>query len=176
VFPLTFRRWLPDLCYKNVFDIPWQRLRADGTRAVLFDLDNTLGVWGTGQLDDEVLALLRRLQGAGLVLGVLSNSRLRGRQPALQAQLEPLSIPLVGSANKPAASGYVRVLEQLDARATESVMVGDQWMTDVLGAKRLGMGAIWVEPFKWDSQPWWSKMRQHAERWTLRRCGPKATF
>ena len=45
---------------------------------------------------------------------------------------------------KPDPAGFASTLEQLGATAAASIMVGDSWERDVLGALGAGMSAIWI--------------------------------
>ncbi|MAF13248.1 hypothetical protein CMK11_22570 [Candidatus Poribacteria bacterium] len=44
---------------------------------------------------------------------------------------------------KPAAAPFRQILGQLGTRATDTVMVGNSLASDVLGAQRIGMRAVW---------------------------------
>lgn len=156
-------RWMPDERFPSAFQIPWGRLRADGVTAVLLDLDNTLGPWGVQALGPQALALLGDLRAAGFCVGILSNARAIHRRTPLVEQLR--GIPVVYPAQKPSAKGFLKILRQLGAPSPQStVMVGDQWCTDILGAKRLGIRAILVDPFDAASEPWWARLRRRMER------------
>jgi len=158
------KRWQPDLRCSSIFDVPWDRLRRDGFTHIIFDLDNTLGPWGTPQLPDDALTLLAALKSQGFSVGVLSNSALRGRKKRMTAALDKLDTPLVYSARKPFLAGYRNLLKQLNALPAKTIMVGDQWWTDIIGAKRLGMFAIWIDPVDYFSEPWWARWRHWLEK------------
>jgi putative hydrolase of the HAD superfamily len=55
---------------------------------------------------------------------------------------------------KPDPEIFRRAAARLDAEPHECVMVGDNPNTDVLGAKRCGMRAVWVR------NSWWSEPRE----------------
>lgn len=158
---------MPDERYPSVFQIPWQRLRADGVTAVLLDLDNTLGPWGVQALDQRALTLLGALRAAGFSVGIVSNAKRVHLRATLLKQLQ--GVPLVYPAQKPSTKGFLRLLRELGHPSPRSaVMVGDQWCTDVLGAKRLGLRAILIEPFDPASEPWWARLRRAVERLIVR--------
>lgn len=151
-------------------ELPWSELRAQGKSTLVFDLDNTLGPWGLEALSDPMRHLLRKLTVDGFRVGVLSNAR-AGRAAALAAQLDPLGVPFVLAAGKPARGGFARILSALEAAPETCVMVGDQWLTDVVGAKRAGMDAILVEPVAPHSESRWTRLRRRLDEWVLRRLG-----
>lgn len=153
------RRWMPDEHYPSAFAIPWTQLRARGVCAVLLDLDNTLGPWGVQALDPQAQALLHDLRVAGFSVGILSNAKRVHLRTTLMQQLQGL--PIVFPAQKPSTKGFARLLRQLGSPAPHAtVMVGDQWCTDILGAKRAGIRAVLIDPFDPASEPWWARVRR----------------
>jgi FMN phosphatase YigB (HAD superfamily) len=48
---------------------------------------------------------------------------------------------------KPDPTMFQAVLQQLDCVAEETVMVGDSWRSDVLGATALGIRALWLNRY-----------------------------
>jgi HAD superfamily hydrolase (TIGR01662 family) len=57
---------------------------------------------------------------------------------ATQSELEP------GKMQKPDQKAFRFVLDQLKIDHTQAIMVGNTWDTDILGANRSGMSAIWL--------------------------------
>ena len=51
---------------------------------------------------------------------------------------------------KPKNAPFVEALRLMKAKASETVMVGDQIFSDVLGGNRMGMFTIWLEPMSPD--------------------------
>jgi HAD superfamily hydrolase (TIGR01509 family) len=98
----------------------------------------------------EALEALRRLQGAGLVTGVISNSNGSVRLALEQAGLAPhldfvIDSTVVGIA-KPDPRAFHLGLREAGVIAAEAVYVGDSYFVDVLGARRVGMGAVLFDP------------------------------
>lgn len=56
---------------------------------------------------------------------------------------------------KPHSRPFERIIEALEVTPKETVYVGDNWLADIQGAKRMGMGAIhtcqWDTPEKFDA-------------------------
>ncbi len=104
---------------------------------------------GSVAVDPAVLELLSRLKRSHR-LGLLSN------YPCVDAILDSLHklglLPFfetvvvsgdVGFA-KPHPKPYEVLLARMKLRPEESVYIGDNWLADVQGAKRLGMRAVWL--------------------------------
>jgi uncharacterized protein len=122
-------------------DIPFERLAADGFRAVLFDLENTLIPPG-GPFTSEGRAVVERARAAGLRVGVVSNASATW----VHTELEREGIPFVAPAGKPSPRAFRKGCALLDVRPEETVYAGDQVITDVLGPQRAGLRAILLQP------------------------------
>jgi HAD superfamily phosphatase (TIGR01668 family) len=155
---------MPVRRYASVLNIPWDSLK---TTHIIFDLDNTLLPWGLAEIPAEHMNLLAQLMSENYAIAILSNSRLIGRRQTLIEQLSNLDIDLIPDAKKPSASGFLKVLNDWKVPPSQCAMVGDQWLTDVLGANRLGMMSILVTPIDVRLEPWWARWRRHVERWLL---------
>jgi HAD superfamily phosphatase (TIGR01668 family) len=130
---------------ETVFDIDFDALRAQGVRVLLFDLDKTLGPRRAEGLPVRSLRLLESLTARGFHVGILSNRR----RPRHDAMIEDLAgrFDLLHSAGKPRRRGYLALLERFAAAPSETAMIGDKWITDILGANRLGMVSVRVRDF-----------------------------
>lgn len=130
----------------SVFDVDYERLWLQGLRALLFDLDDTLGRRGSDSLGAETLCLLDRLQARGFRLGILTN-RKRGAADAVVAALAG-KYAVFDVARKPSRKGFSAALAQLGAVPATSAMIGDRRLTDILGAHRSGIYSIRVRGFR----------------------------
>ncbi len=130
----------------SVFDIDYDRLWAAGVRALLFDLDNTLGRRRSRRLGDEARALLHSLERRGFKVGILTNRR-RGEAGGSAAELAR-EFTTLDVARKPHRAGFARVLAELGQPPSAAAMIGDRRLTDILGANRSGIYSIRVKGFR----------------------------
>ena len=96
---------------------------------------------------DDVPETFAALRGAGLLIGLVSNSARDVREFALHHALDidaGISSFHHGR-TKPHASIFRAVLDLLDVEAAEAAMVGDQLADDVEGASAIGMRAILLD-------------------------------
>jgi len=121
-----------------------------GIRLVLADLDNTLAAYRVTQPPAEVAAWKEELKAHGIQLFLLSNSRKPGRA---QKFAEKLGIPYQGRSGKPRRAGYLRAMERMGVKPEETVMVGDQIFTDILGANNAGVIPLLVQPIRLAGNP-----------------------
>lgn len=134
--------FFPDKKVETVRDVDYGELKNSGIRAIVFDLDNTLALWGEDKLESDVLNLFEELQSRGFKVAVLSNSK----KKKIEDFVAELPYPHLFNAGKPKSNGFEKILDELEVGADETAMVGDQLFTDVLGANRMNMYTIRVEP------------------------------
>jgi putative hydrolase of the HAD superfamily len=100
------------------------------------------------ELYDEVPDVLRQLAGAGLRIGLVSNSHRCLASFQSHFELDGLITGAISSPEhgfmKPNPSIFRAALELVSAKPEESVMVGDSVRQDIDGALRAGMRALLV--------------------------------
>lgn len=164
------KKLCPDDIKTSIHEIDYERLWRAGYRTLIFDIDNTLGEWGCDALPERVQAHLRHLDARGFALGFLSNDGGDNR-PLLQAQLSPW--PVVWHAAKPSTRGYQTIMNLLRSAKTQTAMIGDQLFTDIWGAKRAELYAIYVAPVNSQTDSIWAKLRRPLERWVIEKLFPR---
>lgn len=90
----------------------------------------------------------RRVQ-AEVPTGVLTNGppdiqRFKLAQTGLEFSSDAVVISAEVGIGKPDAAVFRVALDRLGSRAAHTVMVGDSWERDVLGARSAGLPAVWV--------------------------------
>jgi len=137
------RRFCPIESIEHVRDVNLAGLYARGKRLVLLDVDNTLTHWRSEEISEEVRDWILEAKQLGFKLCILSNTRHPDRLFRLAGTLD---IPALRGRFKPSRGMYLEALSKFDTEAKAAIMVGDQLLTDVLGANRSGIEAIWVRP------------------------------
>lgn len=99
-------------------------------------------------LYDDVDATLRALKARGLQLGLITNGHRSLTAFQSHFELDGLIDVTLSSRQhgymKPHASIFRAALELAEAKAEESVMVGDSYTHDVLGAESVGMRGVLI--------------------------------
>lgn len=154
---------LPDYCCGSIDEIDPKKLKARGVTLLLADLDNTLISYDEQLPNEKLKAFTKALREEGIELFLLSNSRkpLRPKRFA-----EALGIPYLGHAGKPSSKGFFQAMERMGRTIGETMMVGDQIFTDVLGAKRAGVPVILVRPIRLAGNP--GRYLRYAVEWPMR--------
>ncbi len=135
----------PDLFVDNLFDIPLDKIKELGIKALIIDLDNTITEWNSHFLSEETYAWFEQLKEQGFKTCLLSNN---GEQRVL-AVAKNLDIQYVYRAQKPRRSGFERALKIMGVDARHTAVVGDQIFTDIWGGNRSGLYTILVKPLSW---------------------------
>ena len=130
-------RWHPTETVETILDIDFEKLRSLGKKALLFDFDNTLAKKRSRVMPAVSSELLAGLAEEGFRIGILTNRR-------KQKPITGLSLPIIYNARKPWHVGYLAMLEMLSSSPKQAVMIGDRYITDVLGANHLGIHSIRV--------------------------------
>jgi HAD superfamily phosphatase (TIGR01668 family) len=133
----------PRMIIQRVQDIDVEALWAQGYRGLIFDLDNTLVSWRRWSLNPAVKTWLERAQTLGFRMCILSNCVFR-RRVARFSRLA--GIPAIPKAKKPRKKWFQQALDLLGTQVDDSIVVGDQVFTDVLGGNRMGLYTILVLP------------------------------
>jgi HAD superfamily phosphatase (TIGR01668 family) len=132
----------PDLEAATLPDVSLDDLWNRGFRGIIIDLDNTVCGYHESTLAPGVREWVVAAKARGFRLAMVSNN-FRERVAAIGSQLD---VPAVPSALKPLPQGFLLALRHLRTRRAQTVVIGDQLFTDVLGAKLLGLHAVLTEP------------------------------
>jgi uncharacterized protein len=150
---------LPDEFVHSVFDITPEYLKSKGIRGVITDLDNTLVEWDRADSTEELTAWIKQLTDADIKVIIASNNN----EFRVKTFAEPIGVPFIFRAKKPLGKAYNKAIGQLNLRHSEVAMVGDQLLTDVLGAKRLKIYTFLVRPVA-ESDGFVTKFNRFVER------------
>lgn len=132
----------PNLFVDSLMDIPLEELLKRKTKSMIFDLDNTVTEWNNPEIRHEILQWFHSLQKTGITACILSNNK----GPRVMEAAAKLGIPYVAKATKPRRRAFRKAMELLKTSPKETVVVGDQIFTDILGGNRMGLYTILVAP------------------------------
>lgn len=160
-----FERLLPDQIVNAVYDIDLQALRQRNVKGIITDLDNTLVSAKTTLATPQLVQWLERVNDAGFKVVILSNNN----RTRVSRFAEPLGIPYVHAARKPANKAFHKALQQLQLPPDQAVVVGDQMMTDVLGGRKAGLHTILVTPIALSEEGIFTRINRRIEKIALAR-------
>ena len=138
---IFMNKLFPRMYKKDIYDIDYKGLYEKGFRAILFDIDNTLTTHGT-RADSSNAAFFKNLRDIGFKTCLISNNKEKRVFPFAKE----VNSPYIYKANKPSKRGYIKAMELLEVKDTQTVFIGDQIFTDILGANSAGVYSILVDP------------------------------
>lgn len=132
----------PKLYLNNVREITIELLKKYQLKGLILDVDNTL-IDYEKNMPEGTKEWAENLKRQGIRLCILSNSN---HQEKVEKVAKILEIPYIHFAKKPLKSGFKRAKEILKLENEQMGVVGDQILTDVIGANRSKMFPILVKP------------------------------
>lgn len=113
-----------------------------GYRFVLLDIDNTILARDTHEIPHDVGLWLGQAREAGVAFCLVSNNW----HESVYGLAEELDLPIVAKALKPLPFAFHRAIKKIGASKPETVVIGDQLVTDVFGAHAYGLPAYLLAP------------------------------
>ena len=158
-------RFIPDGVYNSIFDIDFAKLYAGGKRIILSDLDNTLATYAESAPNARVIAWSKHVQALGFSLYLISNNRVL----RVQAFAKALNAKGLASANKPFVYRFKRFAQAERFNLAEIIMIGDQLVTDVSFARKMGISIFIVKTLDRATEKWYTRLNRLREKPIIRR-------
>ncbi len=137
--------FIPDMYKKDIFSINYNKLKTKGIKVLLFDFDNTLIEKGNYEIKKETVELFKKIK-KNFNIYVVSNSIHKSK---LRKICDKLEVPYIKGSIKPFKRGFKK-LKLGGIKTSETAMIGDQVLTDVLGSKRMNYFSILIDPINYD--------------------------
>lgn len=122
--------FLPDAYYDKIFNINYKKLKELNIKYLFFDVDNTILKYSENIPNEEIKKLFDKLKKEKFICILFSNSA----NSRIKKISEFLNVESYTFCMKPLKKEYKKVLKKYPKK--NCVFIGDQIMTDVLGAKR----------------------------------------
>ena len=136
-----YHPFTPAHAAESLLSVDPQELWNRGKRLLMLDVDNTLVQWHADAVTDEILAWTQEARKIGFQICIISNTTQVDRLARIAASI---GAETVRGRFKPSRSMFRLALIKFKQKPEHAIMVGDQLITDVLGAYRSGIEAIWV--------------------------------
>lgn len=134
-------KWLiPDQKITSLDQCDLTYWKAKGIQLIVVDFDQTLVDPKTHQVSEKVIQWLNRCQQVGIQVQVASNNH----PHVLKDTCESLKLKYQGHAKKPFPFIYWKLLKEYDR--DQILCIGDQLLSDILGAHLMKIKAIYCEP------------------------------
>jgi uncharacterized protein len=136
------KHFLPNQHVKSILDIHPKDLQEKGIKGIITDLDNTLVEWDRPNATPRVIKWFEEMKKSQIKVTIVSNNN----EERVKSFSDPLDIAFIFRAKKPLSLAFHRATKQMNIKKEETVVIGDQLLTDVLGGNRGGFHTILVVP------------------------------
>ena len=158
----------PDAYYKNIYEIDYKELKEIGIKNIFFDVDNTIIPYTLDKVSSREIELFNKLKkDFNLVIASNSNSS------RVNSIINDLGITGYTSCIKPSNKVYKKIKKEY--KIEESIFIGDQFMTDVLGAHKNGFRVILVDRLE-NIEPFTTKFWRLCEHFVIKKLKRKKEF
>lgn len=134
--------FVPDIYQKSIYTIDYQALKKSGIRFLIFDLNNTMAPLSLEIPDKKLKDLFAYLESLKFKIVIVSNASKSRVEPFK----EKLNVDAAFKSGKPRKKKYQRILELYHVKVHEVASIGDQLVTDIYGANKMGFTSILVNP------------------------------
>lgn len=154
----------PKMYCKSVPSIPIDDLQRNHIKGIAIDVDNTLIDYHK-IVSEEIKNWVEAVKQAGMKICILSNSNNKEKVASVANMLR---LDYIMFAQKPMKKGFHKAMKLLDLPAENIAVIGDQVFTDVIGANRMNMFSVYVEPIN-QKEYWYTKWKRPIEAFILNR-------
>ncbi len=151
--------FFPHERFHRITEISPKSLISRGFKGIILDVDNTLTTHDNPVPGEGVEKWLADAAEAGLKMIILSNNSAQRVTPFA----EMLKLDFESDGKKPLRSGYLRAMKKLGTSKKQTLAIGDQIFTDVLGARFAGIYCIFTDPIEPEHTKFF-KFKRWAER------------
>lgn len=151
-------KFKPTWTVDSIYEIKPKHLIHLGIRAVFTDLDNTLIAWNNPKATEETIHWIESLKEHGIQVIIISNNN----SYRVKKVAEMLEIDFVSDSKKPFQKGFKKARKHIDFNKQELLMVGDQLLTDILGANLFNIRNVLVKPIL-ETDAWNTKINRFIE-------------
>ena len=154
----------PKAYLKKVQDISLEFLKQNNIKALILDVDNTLIDYDR-KMPDGIKQWCQALKKEGITFYILSNSN---QKEKVEKVAQILDVPYFYFATKPLKRGFKKVIQRIGEQKEHIAVVGDQILTDIIGANRCGLFSILVNPIA-QKDIWVTKIKRPIENFIIRK-------
>jgi len=136
---MLLKKFYPNYYYKSIFFIDFCAFEENYDN-IIFDYDNTLTNWNK-KISNEVALLLSEISKK-FRLFVFSNAPTK----RIEKSMPNLKIKIFGDTRKPTITIAQKIVKRHDIDQKRTLFIGDNMITDIFFANRLGFGSVLVDP------------------------------
>lgn len=132
----------PDYYIENFQSLDLNRLLERNIKVLVCDIDNTLVAHDEAEPSEAVKTFIQNVKAKGIQVVLVSNN-VKERVERFAQELEVKTYPF---ARKPLKGTYLKMMKDANCAPAQIAVLGDQLLTDMLGANRVGFYTILTNP------------------------------
>lgn len=160
-------KFIPDMYAQSVYTIDYKKLKKRNIKCLCFDLDNTISPYTEDVPSSEIKELFHMLSNDFKII-IISNATKKRLQP----YKEILNVDTAYFSLKPLKRKYKKIINLYEYKPAEIACIGDQLVTDVLGANRCGCVSILVNRMS-PKEPFLTRMNRKMENKIIKKLNKK---
>lgn len=135
---------LPDEMYDRFTELTPEHLKNIGIKYIFSDIDNTLATYDDPVPPEHVVEWIEKMKENGITVSFVSNNK----SERVNLFNSDLKLVAYSKARKPLTHKLKKAMKDLGADRRNSVLLGDQLLTDAAAGRLAGMYVIIVPPIK----------------------------
>lgn len=155
----------PDYNLKSIYDIDLDKLKSQGIKLIMFDLDSTLIVSKSGKYTEKTKIWLDNVKKQ-FQIAVISNNN---NTDYLNRVRKISDFDIIGSASKPDTKVVESYLISKNIKPIEAAIAGDRPLTDILCGIRLGCTTILVDSINAENESILIRFIRRIERCVIKK-------
>ena len=148
--------FMPDHYFHTILEVTPDFLKNKGIKAIILDVDNTLAVYEKQEPAEGVPEWIKEMKEAGFAMMIVSNNSAERIAPFA----ERIGVDFMPKSKKPLGIGIIRACRKMNVSRCETVMIGDQILTDILGGNLHGNRTILLDPFELETSRFFRAKRR----------------
>ena len=134
-------RYIPDAYQKSIYTINYNKLKDNGIKCLLFDLDNTSVPFKEKEPTKKLIQLFEELKDMNFKIIILSNATKKRLLPFKKKLL----VDCMANSRKPRKQSFLKVINMFNYDLSEVAIIGDQLFTDIYGGNQCGLHTILLD-------------------------------
>lgn len=133
----------PQNYVENIKEIKYETLKKNGIENLVFDIDNTIMPVNEIMVTQDLKDFFNKLK-KDFTICLLSNNDKQRVHPVAKI----LQVKEIENAHKPTEEAYEKLRQTIEIKKNNTIMIGDQMLTDIFFGNKFNLYTILVEPFK----------------------------
>ena len=134
----------PNGYFNKISEISLEYLKENNIKGLILDVDNTL-IDYYKNISEDTINWANEMKQNDIKMCILSNSH---KKEKVKEVARKIDVDYTYFGTKPLKRGFKKAKKMLALKNEEIAAIGDQIFTDVIGANRMKMFSILVEPIK----------------------------